>query len=214
MPFHLNVPNVGDGLRLLRSIRQGVVACAVVDFQYRGVLDEMKFGNEGARQSARADLPQMARETILSMLVEVERVLVPGRYCFQWCDKFEVNERQYLIPALKVVDLITWDKQRMGMGKRTRRVAEYVRVLQKAPTDSCNWEDHGIPDVWAEKAYGHAHAKPIELQKRLIAAVTQLGETVIDPCAGGYSVMCAAHAVGRNFLGCDLLPYTENREAE
>lgn len=214
MRFELNRAQVGDGMRLLRSLKQGVVACVSFDPQYRGVLDHMEFGNEGARQSARADLPQMTRDAVLAMLVEIERVLVPGRYVFQWCDKFEVNERQYLIPDLKVVDLITWDKQRMGMGKRSRRQAEYLRVLQKAPTDCCNWSDHGIPDVWTERAYGHAHAKPIELQKRLIAAVTKPGEVVLDPCAGGYSAMWAAHAVGRQFLGCDKREFTENCEAE
>lgn len=214
MRFELDKPQVGDGLRLLRSIRQGMVGCVVFDAQYRGVLDAMAFGNEGERQIVRAELPQMSRELILSMLVEIERVLRPAAYCLMWVDKFELNEKQYVIPDLKVTDILTWDKGRMGMGKRTRRQAEYLRVLQKAPTESCNWSDHGIPDVWSERAYGHAHAKPIELQKRLIAAVTELGDVVVDPSAGGYSAMFAAHAVGRRFLGCDLREFTENREAE
>ena len=32
------------------------------------------------------------------------------------------------------MDLVTWDKDRMGMGYRTRRVTEYMVILQKPPT--------------------------------------------------------------------------------
>jgi len=35
--------------------------------------------------------------------------------------------------ALKVVDLITWDKGRIGMGYRSRRRGEYLIFLQKPP---------------------------------------------------------------------------------
>ena len=44
----------------------------------------------------------------------------------------------------------------------------------------------------------------MNLQARLIEAVTDLGDVVLDPAAGSYSVMTAAHQVGRRFLGCDI----------
>lgn len=203
-----NMPNVGNGLTLMRKLKSGIAPCMFFDPQYRGVLDEMDYGNEGARQGDRADLPQMSAEVIHRFLVEIERVLRPGRYCFMWVDKFTLCEGRYQIAGLKCVDLITWNKQRIGMGYRTRRKGEYLRVLQKPPIEAqATWSDRGIPDVWDEvKPDGHPHAKPFELQRTLIAAVTQPGEYVLDPCAGGYGVMRAAHAVGRRFYGCDLLP--------
>lgn len=203
-----DAPNVADGLTLLRSLKTGVASCVFADFQYRGVLDAMAYGNEGERQSERAALPQMSEETIIAFLTQIGRVLRPSRYCAMWCDKFTLCERRYVIPGLKIVDLIVWEKPRIGMGYRTRRKSEFLRILQKPPIEAkSTWKDHGIPDVWAEAAdKSHPHAKPFELQRTLIASVTEPGEFILDPCAGGYGTMRAAHTSGRRFFGCDLLP--------
>lgn len=210
MKWQPNQPNVGNGLTLLRQLKSGSVPCLFFDGQYRGVLDHLDYGNEGARQTERAALPQMTPEVIHRFLIEIERVLRPGRYCFQWVDKHAVCEGLHRLPGLQIVDLITWDKMRIGMGYRTRRKGEYLRVLQKPPISAGDtWADHGIPDVWPEKANGHPHAKPFELQRTLIKSVTQQGEFVVDPCAGRYSVMRAALSAKRNFMGCDLVPFTE-----
>lgn len=202
-----NGPNVGNGLSLLRALKTGIVPCVFFDPQYRGLLDQMEYGNEGAKQGLRAALPQMGAESISRFLVEIERVLRPGRYCFMWLDKFSVSEGLYPVPGLQRVDLITWVKPRIGNGYRTRRKCEYLRVLQKPPIEAAStWSDRGIPDAWGPEPGegGHPHAKPFELQRSLIAATTQPRDWVIDPCAGGYSVMRAAHACGRQFFGCDL----------
>jgi DNA modification methylase len=50
----------------------------------------------------------------------------------------------------------------------------------------------------------HPHIKPIGLITRLIGAVTAPGELVIDPAAGSFAVMHAAHELGREFVGCDI----------
>jgi site-specific DNA-methyltransferase (adenine-specific) len=96
------------------------------------------------------------------------------------------------------------------MGYRTRRFSEHLIIFQKPPKRAKGvWRIHDIPDVWTEKIMNgernHTHAKPINLQKRLIEAVTNKGDIVVDPAAGGYSVMKSALAVGRHFLGCDIL---------
>jgi hypothetical protein len=38
----------------------------------------------------------------------------------------------------------------------------------------------------------------------LIGAVTLPGDLVVDPAAGSFTVMHAAHALGREFIGCDI----------
>ena len=109
--------------------------------------------------------------------------------------------------GLEVVDLVTWNKDRIGMGYRTRRVGEYLLILQKPPTRAEGvWNRDDIPDAWTEKVerISNVHPKPVNLQARLIKAVTASGVVVLDPAAGSYSVMTAAHQVGRQFLGCDI----------
>jgi hypothetical protein len=53
----LNVAQCRDALDLLRALPAGCAPLAFFDPQHRGVLDRLKFGNEGARQRGRAKLP-------------------------------------------------------------------------------------------------------------------------------------------------------------
>ena len=216
--MHSDVPcllpdtrNQTDGLVLLRAVQPQSAAAAFFDPQYRGVLDKLSYGNEGVqRGQGRARLPQMTEADIRAFVLELDRVLQKSGHLFLWVDKFHLCEG---IPPwlygteFETVDMIVWDKQRIGMGYRTRRSAEYLVVLQKRPKRARGvWTDHTIPDVWQERALKvHPHAKPIELQKRLILTVTQPGDWVIDPAAGSYSVLAACEATNRRFLGGDLL---------
>lgn len=208
--FRRNQRNRGDGLKLLRSLEDGEAACVFFDPQYRQGLDKLAYGNEGERQKKRALLPQMDALTIRAFLVDIKRVLRPSGHLFWWTDKFHLMTESWAtdIDLLPVVDLITWEKPRIGMGYRTRRKCEYLVVMQKEPTRAKGvWTDHGIPDVWAERndlGDQHPHSKPLLLQRRLIEAVTKPGDLVVDPCAGSFSVLVAARQVKRDFLGCDL----------
>lgn len=206
------IPNVaqrGDALTLLRSLPNACAPLTFLDPQHRSVLNHLKFGNEGARQRGRAQLPAMDEENIDAACFEIARILVPSGYCLRWVDTFCLCEGHHLrIPpaCLKCVDLISWDNLRLGMGKRSRRRGDYLVVLQKPPIHARTWRDHGIPNRWVEKVDRniHPHIKPIGLISRLIAAVTQPGDLIVDPAAGSFVVMHAAHQLGRNFIGCDL----------
>jgi site-specific DNA-methyltransferase (adenine-specific) len=208
-----NVQQKMDGLVLLGKIPSKSIPLVFFDPQYRTILDKQGYGNEGQRQVGRAHLPQMTDETIHIFLQEIERILLPTGHLMWWVDKFILLNTLKLLTEkinFQLVDMITWDKQRMGMGYRTRRCSEYLVIFQKPPIRAKNvWQLHNIPDVWIEKISkgdkNHAHAKPMKLQSALIEAVTNFDDTVVDPAAGGYSVLKAAHAVGRQFLGADLL---------
>ena len=199
-----------DGLTLLGEIPDHSIQAVFFDPQYRGILDKLSYGNEGkSRGRKRSELRQMDEETIKDFITEICRVLVPSGTMFLWVDKFHLMSDLRVwfdTTDLQCVDLITWNKKRMGMGYRTRRQSEYLVVVQKAPIRAKNiWCDHAIPDTWDEKVEKvHPHSKPVELQRRLIEAVTTQNGTVVDPAAGGYSVLKACQESGRIFLGCDL----------
>jgi len=203
--------NVGDGLHLLADLPANSVSAAFFDPQYRGVMDKMKYGNEGARQKGRAALAQMPEPTICEFLVGLDQCLKPQGHLFLWVDKFHLCEgvdRWLTGVSLEIVDLLVWKKSRMGMGYRTRRQSEYVMILQKPPRRARGvWTDHSLVDVIEENVprKGHAHRKPIEIQKRLIAAVTRPGDLVVDPAAGSFSVLESCNLVGgRTFFGTDI----------
>lgn len=209
----LNKKNRMNGLDLLDILPEHSIKSAFFDPQYRGVLDKMAYGNEGkSRGKVRSALPQMTEETIGIFIEGIGRALMPNGYLFLWVDKFHLAEgvKPWLdtVPDLSVVDMITWDKQKIGMGYRSRRRSEYLMIIQKQPKQAkSTWKLHNIPDVWPEKLTGkpHTHAKPIELQKQLILATTHEQDWVLDPASGGYSVFEACRQTNRQFIGCDLI---------
>ena len=201
--------NKCDGLSFLRELPADSFPLCFFDPQYRGVLDHQRYGNEGERQRARSKLRQMPESEIREFLGGIDRVLMPTGHLLLWTDKFHLCTG--LAPwldgtKLDIVDLIVWNKQRIGMGYRSRRTSEYLVVMQKAPRRAKGvWALHDIPDVWEEKVTRDGpHAKPTGLQGRLIEAVTNARDVVIDPAAGSYSVLKACQRTDRRFLGCDI----------
>jgi site-specific DNA-methyltransferase (adenine-specific) len=198
-----------NGLELLSLLKDGEVKLTFFDPQYRGVLDKMKYGNEGERQSGRASLEQMSEDVIIEFIKEIDRVLAPSGHLMLWVDKFHLCEgvKPWVKGTnLNLVDMLTWDKGRIGMGYRTRRKAEYLIIFQKSPirAKGC-WLVHDIPDTWLEKVQKvHPHSKPIQLQSALINATTHEGDLVLDPASGGFSVYEACQLINRDFIGCDL----------
>ncbi len=203
-----------DGLKLLQMIPDKSIPLVFFDPQYRTILDKQSYGNEGeSRQRARVELPQMSVEIINQFIREIERILLQSGHLMLWVDKFILCSGIHILmenSSLQIVDMITWNKDKMGMGYRTRRFSEHLVVFQKPPVRAKGvWRVHDIPDVWTERiengGKNHTHYKPVGLQKKLIEAVTNKGDVVVDPAAGGYSVLKAAIETERNFLGCDIV---------
>lgn len=206
----LNERHKMEGMRLLRALDDDGFPVVFFDPQYRGVLEHLAYGNEGeTRGSPRRALQQM-KDEIPGFISEIGRILVPSGHLFLWMDKFHLCsgfQGWMAGTPLEVVDMITWSKKKIGMGYRSRRVAEHLVVLQKRPRRAKGvWTRHDIPDVWIEPITrrAHTHQKPVGLQAALIEAVSNPGDVVIDPAAGSFSVLEACRLMDRHFLGCDI----------
>jgi site-specific DNA-methyltransferase (adenine-specific) len=217
----------GDALALLQSLPGCCTPLVFFDPQHRTVLDKLQYGNEGARQRGRARLPAMSDSYIGACCRESARVLCPSGYLMLWLDTFHVGEALNghglgFADVLQVVDVIAWDNLRMGNGYRSRRRGDYLAVLQKPPLAAKRtWRDHGIPNRWVERVDRklHPHIKPVGLIARLIGATTNPRDLIVDPAAGSFVVIRAAHQLNRNFIGCDkahtpaLVPIETKRRA-
>jgi site-specific DNA-methyltransferase (adenine-specific) len=204
-----NIALRGDALTLLQSLQSGCSPLVFWDPQHRETLDRLEYGNEGARQRGRFALPAMTSDYADACCREGARVLRLSGYLMLWTDTYNLCEGSHrrIADVLKCLDLIAWDSLRAGMGYRTRRRGDYLLVLQKEPLRAkATWTDHGIPSRWPEKVDRkiHPHIKPIGLIERLIGATTQPGDLVVDPAAGSFVAMKAAHQLGRLFAGCDI----------
>ena len=200
-----------DGLEFLALLPEDSIPVAFFDPQYRGVLEKLAYGNEGKdRGRRRCALEQMSEAVIGRFIRGIDRALTPSGHLFLWVDKFHLCQgiRDWRgATSLDIVDMLTWDKGTFGMGYRTRRRAEYCIILQKQPRRAKGvWKVHNIPDVIQEQVSQreHPHAKPVDLQGKLLEAVSHEADYVIDPATGSLSVLKAAVNQRRNFLGCDL----------
>jgi site-specific DNA-methyltransferase (adenine-specific) len=212
-----NVAQRGDALELLTSLSAACSPLGFFDPQYRGALDHCKYGNGGkSRQKRRAHLPAMTEGYIDACLREFARVLRTNGYLMLWADAFNLlmAHHRRVADVLHPVGKIDWDNGRKGRGPRVRQRGSTLIVLQKPRLKKPNlraratWSDRNIDSIWPERIpkpfSQHPHIKPIGLIQRLIGAVTQPGDLVVDPAAGSFVVMHAALALGRNFVGCDL----------
>ncbi len=201
-----------EGRKFLSLLPKESFPIVFFDPQYRGILNKMRYGNEGkSRGKKRCTLPQMQEADIVQFIKKINNVLIPSGHLFLWMDKYHLCQgfSNWLVDtSLGVVDLITWNKQKMGMGYRTRRISEYLVILQKKPKKAKGvWKLHNIRDVWEEPIENknrHTHRKPVALQSQLIRAVSNEGDIIVDPAAGSFSVMESARCVNRHFVGCDL----------
>lgn len=211
LKLKLNTRLKMDGHDLLLKLSNDTIPVVIFDPQFRGVYDKLKYGNEEtSRNNIRVSLPQMTEKTIIEFTKEISRVLIPSGHLFMWVDKFHLcsDFKNWIIDTnLNLVDMVTWDKGRIGLGYRTRHKTEFCLIFQKLPKRAKGvWTKRNIPDIWQEKIVNktHPHNKPINLQGELIEAVTDPGDIVVDPSAGSFSVLEACKIRGRNFLGCDL----------
>ena len=112
--LRLNARMKMDGLAFLGKLPAGSVPVAFFDPQYRGVLDKLRYGNEGAKRCrARCALTQMSEAIIGEFIRGIDAALMPGGHAFLWMDKFHLCSgfSDWLAGTrLAVVDLLTWDK--------------------------------------------------------------------------------------------------------
>ena len=125
------------GIEFLSKIPQASVPIAFFDPQYRGVLDKLGYGNEGKKRGQRrCSLPQMSEKIIKDFIRGIASALIPTGHLFLWLDKYHLCtgiQKWINGSKLETVDLLIWDKNRMGMGYRSRKISEYLIVLQKPP---------------------------------------------------------------------------------
>jgi hypothetical protein len=185
--FDLDAANVGDALDLLRTIPIEFTKLVFWDPQFRQLLDEQRYGNEGInRGKRRMELPPMPSEFIASCDSEIGRIIVPSGYCFRWVDEFQLLNGLFKIAGLEHVGVIHWNNGRPGMGKRIRPTGGSVVVLQKPPIgvrakrSAVKWKTLPmIRGVHYEKIpfpkAAHPHRKPIGLMSQLQNSPVAIG---------------------------------------
>jgi site-specific DNA-methyltransferase (adenine-specific) len=99
---------------------------------------------------------------------------------------------------------------------RNKQRAVFSRDGRRTRSSSTDETTQGTPmgDVWdigviapiARERTGYPSQKPEALLERLIGALTDPGDLVLDPYAGSATTLAVAHRMGRPFVGIDSSP--------
>ena len=214
----LNAVNEGDGLELLRSLKNEVAQLVIFDPQYKDTKNTAKHVNEHYYKLPHANQDE---QNIKDFVKEIARVLKPSAFLLFWIDDLiliKSNFKQWISEPLKVIEILIWKKGKfVGLGiNYFRKNCEYALLIQKEPLKK-QVKDAGIVNVFSEivdfAKRHNTHEKPYKMTKKIIKQLTNTEDLVVDPCAGSFVVMEACLATNRNFLGVDLT-FNELQERE
>lgn len=135
-----------------------------------------------------------------SCAVQWHRLLVDGGHALVFIDWRMAPQMSAAIESadLRPVNLIVWDKGRMGMGTHFRHQHELVLHFCKGQGRTARRRD--VPNVLqcppvAREAQRHPTQKPVDLLRRLLSVVCPPGGVVLDPFAGSGAVGLAAEVL-------------------
>jgi site-specific DNA-methyltransferase (adenine-specific) len=104
--------------------------------------------------------------------------------------------------------LATWGthKQRAVFAKDGRRARSSSTAEKTAGVPMGDVWEIGVIAPIARERTGYPSQKPEALLERLIGALSDAGDLVLDPYAGSGTTLAVAHRLGRAFLGIDASP--------
>ena len=194
-----------DCLIAMKEIPDGSVDMILTDPPYT-TPTITAFGREQVKNYADFTI----QETYIRCLrEEFERILKPSAPMFMFCDE------QYYPPIHKVfyqwqsLQMIVWDKEKIGMGKPFRKRHELIFYANRSPMDY-NRTD-GIthyPTVLRYKPVGkerlHGAQKPLALVEDLIKGFSNENDIVLDLFMGSGTTGVACKNLNRSFIGIEL----------
>jgi DNA modification methylase len=104
--------------------------------------------------------------------------------------------------------LATWgtNKQRAVFAKDGRRARSSSTAEKTAGVPMGDVWEIGVIAPIARERTGYPSQKPEALLERLVGALSNEGDLVLDPYAGSGTTLAVAHRMGRGFIGIDASP--------
>ncbi|MCY9052496.1 site-specific DNA-methyltransferase [Bacillus spizizenii] len=200
-----------DCLEGLKMLPDNSVNLAIIDPPYSGLVNKSKQGSGGRMSNGHIAFDDMSERAFqmffTQRLYEIYRVLEMGSHIYVYTDWKQLRNMMDCVElsSFKLLNLITWDKQNMGLGSGYRQQSEYVIVASKGLHNSFNLKN--VSNVLKQKRVHrgeHQHQKPIELSDIYIENSTKENDIILVPFVGSGSECVSAVNKGRNFIGFEL----------
>jgi len=201
------------------------VMASMPDQSVHAVLTDPPYSSGGRRENARSLRKSMVRETedddwirgdamstngftwLMRMCgIQWRRLLVPGGHALSFIDW---RMAATLAAALEAADLrqhpiLVWDKKRIGMGAIFRNQHEFIVHMSAGnPREPMRRDVANVLGFAPVKGGEHPTEKPEPLLRTLLSVVAKPGEVVLDPFAGGGSLLSAAKSLGIRAIGIE-----------
>jgi len=191
----------GDCLHLIRDIDDNSIDMALFDPPY-STPTVASFGRKVNKRLSDLSIQEFYFAEIKK---ELERVMTEDAPLFIFCDDIYYAVLVGLFYDWKQINLLIWDKKRIGMGKPFRKRHELLFYANRG-TPTVNGTMSHIPTILEfplTKQY-HGAEKPVGLCELLIAEFCPVGGTVLDLFMGSGTTGVASKNLGRNFTGVEL----------
>ena len=193
----------GDCLDVMASLRDGSVDIVLMDPPY-STPTVASFGRNVTKRLSDLAIQEFYFTAIKS---ELERVMKKDAALFIFCDDIYYAVLVGLFYDWKQINLLVWDKKRIGMGKPFRRRHELIFYASRG-TPVANGTMSHIPTIleYSITKEHHGAEKPVALCESLIQELSPKGSTVLDPFLGSGTTGVAAMNTNRRFIGIELDP--------
>lgn len=156
--------------------------------------------DKGTADVVTFQLPALAQELI--------RVCSGSIYVF--CGMGQISELGHLFAQAGLsVRLGVWEKTNHSAMNADRLWLSVIECCVFARKPNATFNEFLKSTVWREatsRGKIHPTQKPVKLFSRLVAASSNLGNTVLDPCMGSGTTGVVCHALGREFIGIEKDP--------
>lgn len=193
-----------DALEGLKELDSNSVDLIIIDPPYSTPVITA-FGRKKVKNLADLSIQE---HFFRSLKVEFERVLKPNGRLFIFCDdKFYPILYAVFYDWLNI-QLLIWDKGRIGMGRPIRKQHELIIYLNRESYEhnKDNQTTHypSILKFSHDKEKVHGAQKPIKLLEHLIFGFSDEGDVVLDCFAGSGNTLLASKNLNRKFIGFEL----------
>ena len=196
----------GDCLEVMKDIPDKSIDLIIIDPPY-STPTITGFGRKQVKNVADLSI----QETYMKCLKEeFERILKDNSPIFVFCDDKYYPSIYRAFYNWQSVQMIVWDKGKIGMGKPFRKRHELIVYANRETIDYNRTENiTHYPTVLnykivTEKEKVHPAQKPIKLLEDLILGFSNENDTVLDCFMGSGSTGVACVNTNRNFIGIEL----------
>ena len=214
----VNTPQEGDGLQLLKDLKDEVVQLVIFDPQYEDVKKVTVGGGISDSKIRKvffhpSPIKEQTEMDIKEFCKEIFRVLKPNGWMMLWMNENILIKGRYKEwlegLALKIKRILVWSKRNPLRASIIFNSNEYCLLIKKHPYEmNYRRKNKMISNTFFESIHNckrvHLHTKPYKMNKKIIKLITNKGDLVVDPCAGGFVSLLVCDKLKRDFIGTDL----------